>query len=181
MRKKKIIFIGDSLTEGFNLQKYFPFLDIINNGVYGDNTSGVLKRLQQDAINDNPDLVFVLIGTNDFALKRSINEIVTNLGFIVSQLKEHLPGTSIYLSSLLPTLKIDNRPNKTIKLLNAKIKIISDVSKINFCDLHYYFVTKKGNLYKKYTTDGLHLNEMGYEQWSKVMKTIFENQNILDY
>ncbi len=169
MKKKKIIFVGDSLTEGFDLQKYFPGLEVINKGVYGDNTSGVIKRLKRDVISENPKQVFLLIGTNDFALKRSIDEIASNIYIIISILKEHIPSNRIYLLSLFPTLNIENRSNRKIKLLNAKIKIISDVSKTNFCDLHYYFVNKAGNMYKKYTVDGLHLSEKGYDLWSTLM------------
>ena len=61
---QSIIFLGDSLTEWFELGKYFPGLAIINEGIAGDTTYGVLQRLE--AIIKKPaKKIFLMIGIND--------------------------------------------------------------------------------------------------------------------
>ncbi len=62
-RKQKVLFIGDSLTEWFKLEKYFPDVDIINEGIAGDTTYGVLERLDK-VIDISVDMIFLMIGIN---------------------------------------------------------------------------------------------------------------------
>jgi len=60
-KKHTALFIGDSLTEWFGLEKYFPDVKIINEGIAGDTTYGVLERLE--GIIDQPvDKIFLMIG-----------------------------------------------------------------------------------------------------------------------
>lgn len=97
--KKKIVFIGNSIVNGypFNRSKSFvegvraglkygalpkKFLyrgfsfDVVNKGVNGEITAGIMARFEQDVIAHNPDLVFVMTGTNDFIYKENSPEEV---------------------------------------------------------------------------------------------------------
>ena len=73
---QNILFIGDSLTEWFNLKMYFPEASIINEGIAGDTTYGLLERLE--AILDvTADKIFLLIGIND--VWRRLNELLKRM------------------------------------------------------------------------------------------------------
>jgi lysophospholipase L1-like esterase len=60
--------LGDSLTEWGNWHELVPEHRIINRGIAGDTSSGVLDRLQE-VIERRPKVVFVMIGTNDIGLQ----------------------------------------------------------------------------------------------------------------
>lgn len=67
----RIIFFGDSLTEGVyggnyikTIQKLLPEHEIINKGVGGDTTLNLLERLES-ILALEPDLVYVMVGGND--------------------------------------------------------------------------------------------------------------------
>lgn len=73
--KKKIVCIGNSITNGFPFKRSqsFPSIireakgyDVINKGVNGESTAQVLARFQHDVIDHKPDIVTILTATNDF-------------------------------------------------------------------------------------------------------------------
>lgn len=73
--KKKIVCIGNSITNGFPFKRSqsFPSLiraardfEVINKGNNGETTAEVLARFHKDVIDHKPDLVTILTGTNDF-------------------------------------------------------------------------------------------------------------------
>ena len=65
--KQKVVCFGDSITKrGYPqaLQK-LQNVDVINAGVAGNSTSQALKRMSKDVLDNDPDLVVILFGTND--------------------------------------------------------------------------------------------------------------------
>lgn len=72
---KKLVFIGNSIVNGFPYSRSQCFtdlirqdtsLEIINKGNNGETTGDIMRRFQKDVIDYNPTAVFILTGTNDF-------------------------------------------------------------------------------------------------------------------
>ncbi|KZZ84122.1 SGNH/GDSL hydrolase family protein [Bacillus sp. SJS] len=78
----KIVCFGDSLTRGVTLDKgrlritkknypYYlkeflkPDITVLNKGVFNDSSDLLLRRLQKDVLDENPDFVIIAIGGND--------------------------------------------------------------------------------------------------------------------
>ena len=78
--------LGDSLTEWGNWHELVPEHRVINRGVAGDTSSGVLDRLQE-VIDRRPRLVFVMVGTNDIGLQVPPETLLSNLREIVTRLR----------------------------------------------------------------------------------------------
>ena len=57
-----------------------------------------------------------------------------------------------------------------IRLVNEGMKKLAAAEKIFLIDLHPHFLDADKRLDKKYTMDGLHLNEAGYRQWASILK-----------
>ena len=76
-----VVFLGDSLTEGYDLKTYYPEYNVVNRGIGGDTTFGLEKRLQVSAYDINPKMVMMLIGVNnlDTMLKPAINRITAKI------------------------------------------------------------------------------------------------------
>jgi len=170
MQAKTLILLGDSITEAFPTEKLSDEYNIINKGVYGDNTSGVLSRLNKDVISHYPDVIYILIGTNDLARERTDEEIIKTLHLIIDKLTSSLILAEIYLTSILPTLDIANRPNARIDELNQKIKLLSDRFGIQYFNLADDFKDDQGKMKKELTEDGLHLSNEGYQLWRSVLR-----------
>ena len=65
--ENRVIFFGDSITDGWKLTEYFPGKPYVNRGISGQTTSQMLVRFRQDVIELGPKVVVILAGTNDIA------------------------------------------------------------------------------------------------------------------
>src|SRR5271154_2942045 len=65
--ERRVIFFGDSITDGWHLDEYFPGKGYINRGISGQPTSQMLIRFPPDVIALQPDVVVILAGPNDIA------------------------------------------------------------------------------------------------------------------
>jgi len=89
----KVVCIGNSIVKGFPHRQgqSFPSVvreltgwQVINKGVNGDTTAGVLSRFQVDVLSHHPDRVLILTGTNDFIYKTaSPTEAMENISEMV--------------------------------------------------------------------------------------------------
>ncbi|MFZ6009258.1 MAG: GDSL-type esterase/lipase family protein [Bacteroidota bacterium] len=171
----RIIFIGNSLTQGGNWKKLLNDSTVINRGIGGDNTYGVLKRLN-DVVRRKPSKLFILIGINDIAKDIPDDVIIDNYRKIIRQAQLKSADTKIYVQSLLPiNTAVKGFPqhyDKTehIVKVNAKLKKLAYALHCEFVDLFPIFLDAKKRLDARFTHDGLHLNEMGYQHWVDHLK-----------
>ena len=168
-----IVFVGDSITEGFPLDKYFPGRHVINRGIGGDHLAGVLDRIEVSVYDLKPSKLFMMIGTNDIIWPQAqskIKEWRRNYDNLVAKIKKRCPGCVIYLQSILPTGGNFAKHNKTVKRYNVVIKRIAKKRGVNYIDTHSALVNKSGKLRSDCTKDGVHLTPAGYERWVALLE-----------
>ena len=61
---ENVVFLGDSLTHRYNLDKYFPDNNVVNSGEEGNKTNDILEDMYNRVYKYNPSKVVLLIGTN---------------------------------------------------------------------------------------------------------------------
>ena len=106
----RIIFLGNSITEMGNWKKLLNDTTVINRGIGGDITFGVLKRLD-DVIKRQPSKLFLLIGINDIAKDIPDAVIADNIRKIILRVQAESPSAKIYVESILPVnLDVPNFP-----------------------------------------------------------------------
>src|SRR4051795_6256291 len=84
--ENRVVFLGDSITDVWDLQKYFPGKPYVNRGISAQTTPNMLVRFRQDVVNLKPKAVIILAGTNDIAGNtgpESLEEIENNLASMV--------------------------------------------------------------------------------------------------
>ncbi len=175
--KNKIIFLGNSITEFGEWRKLLNDSTIINRGIAGDNTFGVLARLE-DVIIRKPKKVFIEIGINDISQNVPVEIITKNINKIVERIKAKSPGTEIYVLSILPTnddvkKEYPEAFNKSGRgnLVNKQLMQNAGANKFTYIDLSEKLKDRNGKLDVKYAeTDGLHLNNLGYQVWIKLLR-----------
>jgi lysophospholipase L1-like esterase len=165
--KGGIVFLGDSITQDFNVYELFAGRLVYNRGIGGDTTEGVLKRLDVSVYDLKPRVVIILIGTNDFALlKSSPKEVYERTCDIIKHIHEELPLTKIILQSVYPVnetlnhMSVFPRNNRDIDELNSMLKTISNVT---YLDLNSTLKDDKGRFNPDYTLEGLHVSPLGYQ------------------
>lgn len=159
------VFLGDSLTAEGNWTEWFPEHRVVNLGVSGDTTEMVLERLGS-VIEERPDVVVVMIGTNDLAWRRSVEQIVGGVESIIWRLHHELPDARILVQSVLPRAE---DYTARIKDINIHLRQFAPTVKAEWVDLWPAFADDSDELRTDLSPDRLHLNEQGYREWRRVL------------
>jgi lysophospholipase L1-like esterase len=168
-----IIFLGDSLTEGFPTDTLLKEFSVLNKGMSGDRTDQVLERLNRDVIQLTPSAVFLLIGINDVGGGFSNNTFLVNYERMILRISKNVPGVKLFIESILPTRGIENKPLERIQLLNVELHKLAMKYGAKFLDIYPLFVNAKGELAEEFSDDGLHLTLPAYEKWAGYLKQVF--------
>ncbi len=153
-----VAFLGDSLTDGYDLGKYYPQYLTVNRGIGGDTTFGLEERLQVSAYDLKPKVSVILIGANNF------DTMFDNYENILKGFKENLPNTKVVLLSLTSMSGKWGKNNQKAAYNNVKIKLLAEKYGYEFVDLYSPLLNlETGEIYAEYTTDGGHLTPAGYE------------------
>ena len=168
---KKVVLLGDSITEGFKVDQYFPGQPFINRGIVADGigvaTTGILHRLDNSVFDCNPSHIFILIGINDLAAGRSQDTILRVYREVLTQIQTRLPKVKVYITSVLPCRGKYAHLNPLVLEFNAKLQPLAAEFKYTYFDLYSIMKDEKGELREEWTADGLHLKPPAYEVWKK--------------
>lgn len=170
-----ILFLGNSITERGEWHELLPGRKVANRGIGGDNTFGVLARLD-GVISQRPKKLFLLIGINDIGRGLPVDVILNNYRRILEKLSQGLPKTKIIVESVLPMnedkLAYDYLKNKAgnVKALNEGIEKLASEFRLTYLNLHELFADENGALKAEYTKDGIHLLPGAYVDWVNWLK-----------
>ena len=173
LARGRVVFLGDSITEGGFWDAWFPELPTLNRGIGGDTTEDILDRLES-AIHD-PAAVSLLIGTNDLHGPRRLRDpdgIAARLREILRRIQASAPGTPVLLNSVLPrTAWFAPR----LQALNERYRRMATELDVRYVDL-WPALADGDALRKELTQDNLHLTPAGYRAWSDVLRP-----HLIDY
>jgi acyl-CoA thioesterase I len=165
----RVVFLGDSITDGWDLAKSFPGKPYVNRGISGQTTAQMLVRVYPDVIDLHPAALIILAGTNDIAGNngpQTITMVEENLQAITDLALQH--GIKVILCSLTPVSdytshpQTGHRPPADILKLNEWLRSYAQKEKLGFVDYFSATVDEKGMLREGYSEDGLHPNTKGY-------------------
>ena len=155
----EVAFLGDSLTDGYDVKAYYPQYLTVNRGIGGDTTFDLEGRLQTSVYDLKPQVATLLIGANNFAT------MLDNYERILQGLKENLPNTKVVVLSLT-AMGGDfwGAHNEIAAYNNVTVELLAKKYGYTFVDLFtpLYDVSIR-EVYAGYTTDGGHFTPKGYE------------------
>ena len=166
----RVVFYGDSITDGWKLPLSFPDKPYVNRGIGGQTTPQMLVRLFPDVISLKPAAMILLAGTNDIARNTGPTTqtmIAQNMQAMTELAQLH--GIKVILCSVLPISDYTTRPQTgkrppaDILKLNAWLKEYAAKSGAIYVDYYSAFADEKGWLKDGFSGDGLHPNAKGYE------------------
>ena len=165
-----VAFLGDSLTDGYDVAAYYPQFLVSNRGIAGDTTFNLEDRLQVSVYDLKPKVVVMLIGGNN------LNSMFDNYESILQGLQKHLPDTKVVLLSLTVMSGDQLSPkNQLAAYNNVKIKLLADKYGFTFVDLYSPLMDlSTGELYAHYTLDGAHLTAQGYKRFTEILTPVLE-------
>lgn len=181
----KVIFMGDSITEGWygNHPEFFHENNYLGRGISGQVTAQMLARFRSDVINLSPETVVILAGTNDIAMNQGYVSIDHIFEHIVSMAElAECNGIKVVLCSVLPadryswSWEVDrDRAIRSIRELNDRIQAYAVEKGYEYAD--YFSVMDDGNraMKKEYQRDAVHPNKAGYLVMEEVIQKILDN------
>lgn len=183
--KKRIVFIGNSITEFWASTHpyFFENNGYIGRGISGQTSPQMLLRFYRDVVALKPTAVVINAGTNDIAEntgKYDADYTFDNIRAMADIAKSN--KIKVILSSVLPAEKfvwnqrITDAPQK-IEALNKRIKEYA--KKNNYAYIDYYSTLKdeKCGLPAKLSSDGVHPNAACYEIMEKIAKKVIDKIN----
>lgn len=169
------LFLGDSITYKYDLDKYYPDMPVVNSGVNGNKTSDIMDDLKKRVYDYNPSKIFILIGTNQLK-DQSNEEIFYEIVELTKIIHEERKYAHIYVESIYPVNEnVDNqhtriRKNSRIRKINRLLKDYFYDSYVDYIDIYSKLADDDGNLKEEYTVDALHLSDEGYEVVTDILK-----------
>jgi len=172
--KGRVLFLGDSITEGGLWSDLFPDLPTTNRGIGGEATYDLLERV--DATINEPLAVSLMIGTNDLHGPRALRDtgqIVERTDEIVRRIRAAAPEPLLLLNSLLPRTE---HFTAQLRAVNVGYRQVADRYDATYVDLWPAFADDAGVVKQGLTRDNLHLTPAGYLAWADVLRPYLEPQ-----
>ncbi|MFA0572015.1 SGNH/GDSL hydrolase family protein [Vibrio splendidus] len=161
-----LVVFGDSITEWAPWADIFRDVSMVNRGLAGDTTTGMLRRIDT-TLNVKPKLVCFMAGINDLAQGYDVDHIYQNYIDMLKVWQENdiriLVQSTLYVGSKLQGL------NPSVELLNSKISEYCSQQGIAFLDVNSV-LSPNQLLSNEYSCDDLHLNAKAYQAWAEVLQ-----------
>ena len=165
--ERRVVFMGDSITDSWARQTFFPGKPYVGRGISGQTTPQMLVRFRQDVIALRPAVVVILAGTNDIAGNTgpsTIAMIADNLMSMADLARAN--GIKVVLASVLPASDFPWRrglePGPKIVELNRWIREYAAKSGFVYLDYYSALVDDKLGMKPEYSKDGVHPTPAGY-------------------
>ncbi len=197
----QIICHGDSLTEGADVDALLRWpsllqaaldVKVINTGIGGDSTAGMLSRFPTDVVKHKPRAVILLGGTNDFWWDLSLKTSISNLYTMAYQAQYYgivpLFGLALPFDVTQAQKQDENAPGagyeklfEKIQQLNTRLKALAQVDQITVINFHDLFLTDGRNVRTDcYLEDGVHPNVNGHQLMADLAVSIIKSSGTLD-
>jgi lysophospholipase L1-like esterase len=170
--ENRVVFFGDSITDIWKLEEYFPGKPYLNRGIGGQTTPQMLVRFRQDVIDLHPRVVVILAGTNDIAGNTGpmrLEDIEADYASLAELARTN--HVAVVFSSVLPVhnytpkaqdLFAQRSPEK-ILALNHWLQDYCAANGLVYLDYFSPMADDKGLLKRDLAEDGLHPNPAGYK------------------
>ncbi len=181
--ENRVVFFGDSITDLWKLEEYFPGKPYINRGIGGQTTPQMLVRFRQDVIDLQPKVVVILAGTNDIAGNTGpmrLEDIEANYASFAELARAH--DIRVVFSSVLPVHNYapksqdffaQRSPEKILEV-NRWLKAYCAANGLVYLDYFSAVVDDKGLLKRDLADDGLHPNVAGYKLMAPLAQAAIE-------
>jgi lysophospholipase L1-like esterase len=166
-----VLFVGSSSIRMWDTDKWFPDDAVLNRGFGGSQISDVLAFADRIVLNYKPQMIAFYAGDNDINGGKSAERVADDFRQFAELVEQHLPGTQILYLPIKPSLaRWELWP--TMDKANGLIRRFLETR------YHWHYVDTDTVLLDDqgqprddvFASDGLHLNQVGYELWTGLVK-----------
>jgi len=166
-----ILFVGSSSIRMWNLDKYFPDMDVINRGFGGSQIADSIHYADRIIIKYRPKTIVFYAGDNDIAVGKSAQTVASDFDTFVDKIRARLPETRILMIAIKPSIArwhLAETMQEANGLIEAHAKTLD---RVEFIDVWSPMIGDDGKPNPDlFIEDGLHLNHEGYTLWTSILK-----------
>ncbi|MBB5715667.1 GDSL-type esterase/lipase family protein [Sphingomonas aerophila] len=177
--EQRVVFLGDSITDRWDLPRYFQDSHYVNRGIGSQVTAQMILRFHQDVIALKPAAVVILAGINDvqgFLQQETAEQIEANWETMADLADRH--GIKVVFGSILPVNNytesardvVKERDPATLRSLNGWLRQFCRQRGYAYADYYSVLVDDKGLMQRDLTTDGVHPLRAGYARMAPVAR-----------
>ena len=181
--ERRVVFLGDSITDRWNLAASFPGKPYVNRGIGSQVTAQMVLRFHQDVVALQPSVVVILSGINDlqgFLQQETPEQIETNWETMADLADRH--DIKLVFASLLPVNNytdnarnvLNERNPVALRTLNAWLRRFCATRGYGYADYYAQVVDRSGLLRHDLTDDGIHPLAAGYARMTPVAEAAIE-------
>jgi lysophospholipase L1-like esterase len=182
--ESRVVFFGDSITDIWHLNEYFPGKPYVNRGIGGQTTPQMLVRFRQDVIDLQPKVVLILAGTNDIAGNTGpmrLEDIEADYASMAELARAH--DIRVIYASVLPVYNYTEKskdffaqrsPEKILELNRWLKTYVASHPECIYLDYFSAMVDDKGLMKKDLADDGLHPNTAGFKVMAPLAEAAIE-------
>lgn len=175
--ERRVVFIGDSITDRWDLAASFPGKPYVNRGIGSQVTAQMVLRFHQDVVALHPSAVVILAGINDvqgFLQQETPEQIQTNWEAMADLADSH--GIKLVFASLLPVSNytekakdvLNERNPAVLRVLNAWLRRFCATRGYAYADYYTQLADEAGLLARGLSDDGVHPLPAGYARMAPV-------------
>lgn len=174
-----VLFVGDSITANWTVgpglpvwNQVFAPLGAMQAGIYGDETQGVLWRLDHSELSNlHPKLVVLMIGTNNLTEGDSPADVAQGIEAIVTRLRQLYPDAHLALMGVLPRgATADDPLRQAVDQVNSRIQGLADGVHVTYVDFSSSLLNPDGTFRPGTMLPGLiHIDLPGYAAWTSAI------------
>jgi N-acetylglucosamine-6-sulfatase len=166
-----VVFAGDSITASADWQAWLPGIHTVNLAVPGHTTADLLA-MTPHVVAAQPDLIVILIGTNDFGgLGREPSDVARDIAGIVESLCAAAPRATVLLQSVMPR---GEYWTPAVRELNSQLDAAAQTLGVGYLDTWRALARADGSgldpVYLLEDGFDVHLNDAGYRAWLDVLR-----------
>jgi acyl-CoA thioesterase-1 len=185
-----IVCFGDSITRGYGVPKSGCWVEllksmlsaeIINKGINGDTTAGMLSRCFTDIIKNSPTHAIIMGGTNDFLAGRCSSSVFDNILMIVNECKSNnikpiiaiQPPVAAYMAEKYWASGVDyNKVNNSIRIYRDAAVEYASKNNVLIIDFFKSFAEYMGDKIEEFLMDGIHPSPSGHKLMAQILSEI---------
>jgi lysophospholipase L1-like esterase len=175
--EQRVVFLGDSITDRWDLAASFPDKPYVNRGIGSQVTAQMLLRFHQDVVALKPAVVVILAGINDVQgvlQQETAEQIETNYEAMADLADRH--GIKPVFASILPVSDysdasrnvIAERHPEELRAINAWLRQFCAQRGYVYVDYYAALVDGRGMMARGLSEDGVHPLDAGYARMAPV-------------
>jgi lysophospholipase L1-like esterase len=170
-----IVFVGSSSIRMWDLEKSFPSKGYVNHGFGGTQIVDSTYYFDELVAKHKPRLVVFYAGDNDINGGKSPEQVFKDFQAFEQKFKKELPKANLLYISIKPSIarwKLADKMREANKLIE---EYGNRQPNFHFLDVWPVMLDDKGEPRKDiFLGDGLHMNEVGYAEWVKLVEPLLK-------